>query len=189
LEEQDLWRPKDEKKSGLVIAGSYVQKTTAQLKALLEKMDCEDIQLSIGELLSDDTGGTRIALGNRIEQALRGEKIAVVYTEREYALRGNAKENAAAGNQISMVLASIVSSLKEQPGFICAKGGITSHDIAQQGLNVNNAMVLGQILPGVPVWQLGEDSKFPGMQYIVFPGNVGDDDSLLEAVQIMAGQP
>jgi uncharacterized protein YgbK (DUF1537 family) len=38
-------------------------------------------------------------------------------------------------------------------------------------------------LPGIPVWQLGEESRFPGMNYVVFPGNVGGADALLHAYQ------
>jgi uncharacterized protein YgbK (DUF1537 family) len=39
-------------------------------------------------------------------------------------------------------------------------------------------MVHGQIIPGVPVWRLGKEAKFPGLDYVVFPGNVGDEDAL-----------
>ena len=42
-----------------------------------------------------------------------------------------------------------------------------------------------QILPGVPVWRLDEKSRFPGLPYVVFPGNVGTDDSLARAIQIL----
>lgn len=41
-------------------------------------------------------------------------------------------------------------------------------------------MVMGQVLPGVPVWQLGEEARWPGMAYIIFPGNVGSDEALAE---------
>jgi len=44
-------------------------------------------------------------------------------------------------------------------------------------------MVIGQILPGVPVWKLGNETRFPGMSYIVFPGNVGDNDALASIQQ------
>ena len=43
----------------------------------------------------------------------------------------------------------------------------------------------GQILPGIPVWRTGAESKFPGMAYVIFPGNVGDTDSLRRAVEIL----
>jgi uncharacterized protein YgbK (DUF1537 family) len=40
-------------------------------------------------------------------------------------------------------------------------------------------MVLGQPLPGVPAWKTGEETRYPGMPYIIFPGNVGDDNALV----------
>jgi uncharacterized protein YgbK (DUF1537 family) len=49
-------------------------------------------------------------------------------------------------------------------------------------LKVKRALVLGQILPGVPVWQLGQESRYPGLVYIVFPGNVGGPEALAEVV-------
>ena len=42
-----------------------------------------------------------------------------------------------------------------------------------------------EILPGIPVWKTGDESKFPGTSYVIFPGNVGDDDALLRAVEKM----
>jgi hypothetical protein len=63
-----------------------------------------------------------------------------------------------------------------------AKGGITSSDTATLGLGVRRALVLGQALPGVPVWKLGPEAKFPGLGYVVFPGNVGADSALAELI-------
>ena len=48
-------------------------------------------------------------------------------------------------------------------------------------------MVMGQIAPGIPVWMTGPESKFPGMPYVIFPGNVGADDTLRRAVEILTG--
>lgn len=45
--------------------------------------------------------------------------------------------------------------------------------------------MLGQIRPGIPVWQTGEESRFPSVPYVIFPGNVGDDSTLREAVEIL----
>lgn len=33
---------------------------------------------------------------------------------------------------------------------------------------------------GVPVWRLGPESRFLGLPYVVFPGNVGDARALSE---------
>ena len=39
--------------------------------------------------------------------------------------------------------------------------------------------------PGIPVWMTGPESKFPGMPYIIFPGNVGEITTLREVVEIL----
>jgi uncharacterized protein YgbK (DUF1537 family) len=66
-----------------------------------------------------------------------------------------------------------------------AKGGITSSDVATKGLAVKRALVPGQILPGVPVWQLGAESRYPGLTYIVFPGNVGGPGAIADVVSAL----
>jgi uncharacterized protein YgbK (DUF1537 family) len=85
-------------------------------------------------------------------------------------------------------LVSIVQALAVRPRYILAKGGITSSDVATQGLGVRRAMVLGQILPGVPVWQLGVETRHPGLGYIVFPGNVGGPEALGQTVTSLRPQ-
>jgi uncharacterized protein YgbK (DUF1537 family) len=47
---------------------------------------------------------------------------------------------------------------------------------------MKRALVSGQILPGIPVWKAGEESRFPGLPYIVFPGNVGATDAMVQVV-------
>ena len=69
---------------------------------------------------------------------------------------------------------------------VLAKGGITSSDVATKGLGVKRAMVLGQLLPGVPVWRLGPESRYPSAIYVVFPGNVGGSTALAEAYQLLS---
>ena len=94
------------------------------------------------------------------------------------------------GRRTFDALVGAVQAVSTCPRFIIAKGGITSHVVAQQGLGADSARAIGQILPGVPVWRLesGARLRFPGVPYIVFPGNVGGPDSLAVAVsQLMAG--
>lgn len=64
--------------------------------------------------------------------------------------------------------------------FIVAKGGITSSDLASKALSAKKATVLGPVIPGVPLWKMDEESRFPGIRYVVFPGNVGDETALAE---------
>ena len=82
---------------------------------------------------------------------------------------------------ISDGVCRFISELKIKPSFVLAKGGITSADVAVKGLNIRKAKVLGQIQPGVPVWQAESDSRFPHIPYVIFPGNVGDDETLKNA--------
>lgn len=58
-----------------------------------------------------------------------------------------------------------------------AKGGITFSGIGTKALKVRRALVMGQIRPGIPVWQTGAESRFPGISYVIFPDNVGEDTS------------
>ena len=54
-----------------------------------------------------------------------------------------------------------------------------------KGLKVQRATVAGQIKPGIPVWTTGSESKFPGMAYVIFPGNVWTSTTLKEAVEVL----
>ena len=85
--------------------------------------------------------------------------------------------------KISNAVTSIIGKLQVKPKFIIAKGGITSSDVGTKALRVKKARVMGQVKKGIPVWMTGEESKFPGMPYIIFPGNVGEVSTLKEIVE------
>ena len=77
-----------------------------------------------------------------------------------------------------------------QVAWVVSKGGITSSDIATEALGIARATVLGQLFPGiVSVWvhEGGDAADLQGLPYVVFAGNVGDDDSLAAAVSILRG--
>lgn len=174
-------RESAETNGGLIIVGSHVPKTTLQLESLLAKCDVERVELPVEGILNADQRG--IVLKHALERAsaavLSGRDV-VVFTSRTPVTGGGAEESLAIGNRVSLALVELLRGLVANPRFIIAKGGITSSDLATQALGVKRAMVLGQILPGIPVWELGSDSKFPGVPYVVFPGNVGGPDALAE---------
>ena len=89
---------------------------------------------------------------------------------------------------ISKGLVEIVAGIEHRPSFIVAKGGITSSDIGTDALGVRRALVLGQIRPGIPVWRLGDETRYPNLPYIVFPGNVGGPETLAEVVTELRGR-
>jgi uncharacterized protein YgbK (DUF1537 family) len=166
--------PTDTPTGGLIIVGSHVSKTTAQLNELL-KTDIEAIEFKINS--SDDFKSSDEYVF-KIEKILRGGGNVVLYTSRQVILGKNEAESLELSVKISEALVHIVQNLTVQPQFLIAKGGITSSDLATKALGVKRAIVLGQISAGVPVWQLGVEAKFPNMPYIIFPGNVGNDEDL-----------
>ena len=74
-----------------------------------------------------------------------------------------------------------VRTVAPKVDVVVAKGGITSADVARVGLGARTARVLGQVLPGISVWQL---QAFDGHQvlYVVVPGNVGGPDTLTDVL-------
>lgn len=79
-----------------------------------------------------------------------------------------------------------MTKLEVRPSFIIAKSGITSSDIGTKGLEVQRSTVAGQIRPGIPVWKTGSESKFAGIGYVIFPGNVGTKTDLREVVEMLS---
>ncbi len=170
---------------GLIVIGSHVSKTTRQLEELRKVNDIQFIEFNqhfvVDDVLFEAEQQRVIATVNQI---IATGKTAAVFTRRERfdINSGNKEDDLRIAVRISDALTRIVSSLEIKPKFIIAKGGITSSDIGTKALGVKKALVLGQVLPGIPVWLTGKDSKFPDIPYIIFPGNVGTDTALAEIV-------
>jgi len=171
---------------GLIIIGSHVKKTTEQFEKLRELDAVKFIEFN--HLLVLDTPRLEAELQRIIretEDAIRHGMTVAVYTGRKRFDAGSEAESLRVSVQISDALTSIVRRLSVQPAFLIAKGGITSSDVGTKGLSVRRALVLGQVAPGIPVWQTGAESKFPGMSYIIFPGNVGAVETLRDVVKML----
>ncbi|UCD09069.1 MAG: hypothetical protein JSU79_00010 [Dehalococcoidales bacterium] len=172
---------------GLVIAGSYVDKTSRQLKQLLDSGIAEGIELLVETLGQEESADKVIqTTTDYVNQLLAEGKNAVIYTSREIQTEPD-RDFSETGKRIMQSLCRIVRNIDLKPGFIIAKGGITSIELAKTALNAEEAFAIGQILPGVPVWRLLENAKWTDIPYVVFPGNVGDDEALLKAVKTLLG--
>ena len=168
-------------KGGLFVVGSHVPKTTRQVEALMNVSRVAAIEINAKRLLDPGQAPTEISRAAKaLNQALGQGRDTVLYTSRDLVSGRDRAHNLAIGRQVSGGLIRIVSALKHRPRYLVAKGGITASDIATASLGIRRAMILGQILPGVPVWALGAETPYPGMAYIVFPGNVGSRNALLE---------
>jgi uncharacterized protein YgbK (DUF1537 family) len=177
---------------GLVVVGSYVQKTTKQLQALQKIINMAFIEWDVKQAETDAKLNSEVErVIKRVEDAFNASRDACVCTSREFlggGARGkDSEEDLFFASRVSEGLVRVVQGLKISPGFLVAKGGITSSDIGVKALEAKRAMVLGQILPGVPVWELGPESRFPGLPYVIFPGNVGDEEALRKVLDILKG--
>lgn len=189
LSREEMIAP-DSQVGGLVLVGSHVKKTTDQLNCLRESplpMDFIEFHVDGWQTpdgLAQETRRT-VALA---EEAMRAGRTAVVYTSRKLVLPEGAspEELLAISVRISEAVTNVVGTLSFRPRFLIAKGGITSSDVGTKALRVRQARVLGQAQPGIPVWQTGPESRFPGLSYIIFPGNVGSESTLRTIVESLA---
>jgi uncharacterized protein YgbK (DUF1537 family) len=167
---------------GLIVAGSYVARTTAQLAAL-RASGVYSVEVRAPALISGDQAGAEITnAAKAAEAALAAGQDVLVYTSRELMTGSEAAGSLALGRRISEGLTAIVRAVGARPRYLLAKGGITSSDMATLGLGVRRATILGQIQPGVSAWLTGPESRWPGLVLVVFPGNVGGPEALAEAV-------
>lgn len=168
---------------GLIVVGSHVKKTTEQLEVLLES-NIEKIEFDVKEVKNESTLKEYVAqLKEKAEIYVSKGRDVVVYTTRDVIRTDDKYENLRLSKLISESLVDIVSNLTIQPRFIIAKGGITSSDVATIGLGIKKALVLGQIEKGIPIWLTGDEAKYTGIPYIVFPGNVGEVSTLNEVYE------
>jgi uncharacterized protein YgbK (DUF1537 family) len=177
----------DAGRGGLIIAGSYVNRTTQQIEAAAGLAHVTPIEVSTSALLGEDAPAEIHRVQQAAEAAMRGGRDALVYTGRERIAGADEQATLGIGQRISQGLVAIVQGLGVRPAWIIAKGGITSSDIATQGLGVRRAWVLGQAIPGVPIWRTGPESRWPGMAYVVFPGNVGGPTAVADMACILRG--
>ncbi|CAN5302546.1 four-carbon acid sugar kinase family protein [soil metagenome] len=195
LEPGNLWGDGRRSGHGLVLVGSYVPTTTEQLRQALELDGVEAIELSVPRMLDPDSWETEVErVSSKVNQALRSREV-VVYTSRDLVtadtLGEGGRSNLDVGSAVSDALVEVVRRLDRtlDLSFVIAKGGITSSVVGTEGLGVRRAQVAGPLLPPgiVPVWILPEDNEFPGLPYVIFPGNVGGPGSLAQAIEKLRG--
>lgn len=179
---------KETTNGGIVVVGSHTEKTTKQVECLKELKDIEFIELDATLVKDDDAFEAEVSRClAREEECIRAGKTVCCYTTRALitADTGDKEDELRLSVKISDAVQSLVGGLSITPSFVIAKGGITSSDVGTKALEVKKANVLGQIKPGIPVWQTGEESKFPLTPYVIFPGNVGEISTLKEAVEVL----
>lgn len=164
----------------LLVCGSHTDGATRQLAPVIERFG-EPSVVSTDVALDDSTKA-----GQDAAQAASGQLdtrgLGLLITERRRSSQHNTLDH---GARVMEALTTAVRELVPDVDIVIAKGGITSADVARVGIGAASARVLGQVLPGVSVWDL---IAFDGhsVLYVVVPGNVGGADTLtriLDAVQ------
>ena len=175
---------------GLVVVGSHTALTSRQVDALTGLGGVERVEIDVALVGDPGRRDAHVAdAARRAGDAMQGSDVLLV-TSRDLVRGQDGASSLAIARATSAAVVEVVAALRERrPGWVVAKGGITSHDVAVKGLGIERAEVVGQLLPGaVSVLRpLQAPDEVLGVPYVVFAGNVGDDDSLAAAVTALRG--
>ena len=170
----------------LVVCGSYVPQTTRQLARLRDAYPDAVLEADVGSLVDGDHEAEARRLSRLASELLDRIGLAVVATPRE---RLGSALSLEAGDRVAAGLAGVVTGVVPHPDVIVAKGGITSAVTLRDGVGAAEAEVVGPVEPGVSRWS----ARWPGgepLDYLVVPGNIGDDGLLARLVAgIVRGSP
>jgi uncharacterized protein YgbK (DUF1537 family) len=166
--------PRAGKDGVLVVCGSYVPTTTRQLQALAGTHPGAVVEVDADALASPTAEIEVERAAAAASSALRRTGLALVATPRTRSVASSGLE---AGERVAAGLARIAGLVDPRPPVVVAKGGITSAVTLRAGFGVDAADVVGPVLPGVSLWHA--EARDGRLEYLVVPGNVGDDDLLV----------
>lgn len=188
LEPEEMYSEKHST-GGLIVAGSHVEKTTKQLAVLQKYNSCTFVIFHQKVLLESPKNVLQEIqrCAAEIETNLKkGINVCYMTDRKRIDLpQKDGKAQLDFAMEISNHFLSVVGSLHTIPSFVIGKGGITSCELGKRIMNRDRVKVAGQIVDGVTVWNGDEYALFPNIPYIVFPGNVGSDETLLNVVNKM----
>ena len=174
---------------GLIVAGSYVPKTTQQLEELLRQRGdvLHTIILDVSSLISQpssDLAAVYQSAAEEASQVLQRGKDVLIMSSRELIAGVDGQASLDIGKLVASALVEIVQHITIRPRYFIAKGGITSSDAATKSLGMRKAEIVGQGASGCPLWRCDEPGcRWPRIPFLVFPGNVGGVSTLAEVVE------
>ena len=176
---------------GLVVVGSHVSLTTKQVQHLRERIPARTVEIEVEKAISPDLRAGY--LGSVTELVVSGLRsgTTILATSRTLVRGKDEADSLRIARDVSSFVTDVVRRVtaQMQPRFVIAKGGITSSDVATQGLQIRRATVIGPMLPGIVSLWNPEEGPAAGIPYIVFAGNVGNEDSMVEVVQKLIAAP
>lgn len=178
---EDMGKYKPIDKTGIILVGSHVQKTTQQLTELLKEPNIVGVEVDVTDLRDHPSEREQLLAKTleKIHTIHENQQTPVIYTSRHELTFNTVQERLDFGVAVSALLMDIVKGLPKEISFLISKGGITSNDVLSTGLNLQAARLLGQILAGCSMVRTESDHPlFPDLPVVLFPGNVGDEKGL-----------
>jgi uncharacterized protein YgbK (DUF1537 family) len=171
--------------------GSHVGLTSRQVEKAQQRFQLTEFELDVATLLDSDRRDDHVAeVGRQVVAALATSEV-LLFTSRKLLRGGGADDSLAISRTVSTAVVEVVQAARAaHPAWVVAKGGITSHDVAVRGLGIRRAEVIGQLLPGmVAVFRpIEAATEAVGTPYVVFGGNVGDDNTLAHVVDLLTNR-
>lgn len=190
LRTEDVWPGGRHAGHGLVVVGSHVGLTNDQVAGLRARRQLEPVELDVPTITDASRRDEHVAaVSARVEEALARSDVLLM-TSRDLARGDGPEASLAIARAVSASLAEVVRrSLAGRPAWVVAKGGITSHDVAVDGMGIRRATVLGQLLPGMVsvLRPIEATAGAVGIPFVVFAGNVGDAGTLAHVVDVVGG--
>ena len=172
---------------GLVVVGSHVGLTTTQLRAVQRRGTLAEVEIHVPSVLDERREQHLAGVAAQVAETLRSSD-CVVFTSRDLVRTDDPAESLAIARSVSDAVVEVVRRVREaKPAWVVAKGGITSHEVAENGLGIRRARVEGQFWPGqVSLFSAQEaPDEVMGAPYVVFPGNVGGEQALADVVDVL----
>ncbi|HEY5148898.1 MAG TPA: four-carbon acid sugar kinase family protein [Mycobacterium sp.] len=191
LTAQQIWPAGNPGGHGLVVVGSHVGLTNRQIAKAQERGGLAEAELDVPTLIDRHQRDAHVAdISRQVIKALDTSDV-LLFTSRTLLRGGDADDSLAISRNVSTAVIEVVqAALAAHPSWVVAKGGITSHDVAVRGLGIRRAEVVGQLLPGmVSVFRpIQASPEAVGTPYVVFAGNVGNDDTLADVIDLFTGK-
>ena len=172
---------------GLIIVGSHTEISTKQFKKLLELNLFKAIELDIENfykiyLLKDketEISQLKKYILTKTRETIKNSLIPVIFTSRKVKILEDNFIQMDFYNSLSCFISQIVEDIKYEIGYLISKGGLTTNTILNSSFNIDYVYLEGQIYSGVSLVRarLMNNNYLP---VITFPGNLGNDHSLVE---------
>jgi uncharacterized protein YgbK (DUF1537 family) len=184
ISDEELANLVDAQTHGLVVVGSHVGLSSRQLSRLSTRRQFVSVELDVPTVLDEHRVEAHLQEVVAAAVDALGGALVVLSTSRTLVTGAEESASLDIARRVSTALTRATGLIvaARRPAYVIAKGGITSSDVATRSLGIERARIRGSLLPGiVSLWEPVAGPS-TGLPYIVFAGNVGDDDALADVV-------